>query len=246
VNAGRDACNLDLLLQWIDGLPTINFAQVAPPEMRRRMALDALKNEVDFRGAHYTAVDKLVAFEIERQTALLEVCAANDKRLLEKQVAGRPGNPAVRDILLFVLQRSLQAAGLKIRPARKLAAQMFGLNRGTRFIKTTKPSVEQVRRPEEHTLRRFALLEKERGGAGLVNLAQYQAACVLRWFFYSSELSCALLGAEALHADAKCLVLLCRTLEVFERSDRMRKAASRKAAKHTARQPAKVGAQRAR
>jgi hypothetical protein len=235
VNARRDACNLDLLLQWLDGLPTINFAQVAPPEMRRRMALEALKDEVVFRGMHYTGVDKLVEFEIERQTTLLEVCAANDKQLLKGQVVGRPGNPAIRDLLLFVLQRSLEAAGLKIRPARKLAAQMFGLNHGTKYIKTTKPSVEQVRRPEERTLRRFALLEKERGGAGLVALAQYQATRVLNWFFYLSELSCALLGAEALHADAKCLVLLCRTLEVYGRTDRIGKAASRKAAKHTAR-----------
>ncbi len=220
----------------------MGLAQAGSAEMRRKLARDKLEHRgIELRRAHKTAIDALVAFESDRQTTLLRIYDDNVEQLLHIRTDGRPNKHSVlRDLLIFAQQHLMQHVGqLQARDARKRTAQMFGLTSDTKFARTWRPSIEQVRRAEERTLGRFALLQKVRGGGELLSLAWFRAVYVLG--FYISELNDGVpLDAEAFHADATWLISLCRTLDAFERMNRIEKTAAREAERRLTHQPGKA------
>ncbi len=238
MNAGH-APQIDLghLLKRIDELSVIGIAQIGPPAMLRKLAVRALENRgVELRRAHRTAVNELVAFEIDRQMATVQMWDNEVERLFHVRTAGRPNkHSALSDFLIFAGQHWLQFGGkLKARDARNRIAKMFGLTSDTKFSRSRLPSVEQVRRAEERTLARLALLQKIRGGDELLNPGWLQAVCVLG--LYMSELNDGVThDPEAFRAAGAWLVCLCRMLDALERLDRIKKNNARKVVKPTMR-----------
>jgi hypothetical protein len=233
--AGR-TLDLDLLLKRLGAFPVMGLAHAGSPEMHIRWAREGpKKRDVHLRG-HKTAIDTLVTYEVEHKKALLQVYDEYVDQLLESRADGRPNkHSALRDFLIFAEQQLLQLVGrLEVRDARKRAAQIFGLTCDTRFARTRRPSIDQVKWAEERTIARFKLLQKWRGD-GLLGAAWLKGVYVLG--FYISELNGAPLDPETFHADAACLVALCRTLDAAERLDRIEKSAARKAEKRRPRPP---------
>lgn len=234
--------DLEGLLVRLNGFPVIALARAGSSEMRRRHALDVLKSRrVQLRGSHSTVVNALVSYESDRQTELLQAYDEHVERVLNIRADGRPNkHSALRDFLIFTEQhllRSFSFGGrepLEVRDARKRTAQIFGLTCDTKFARTRRLSIDQVKWAEERTLARFELLRMVRG-EDLLGPAWLKGVYVLGFFI--SEQNGAPLNAEAFVADATCLISICRTLDAVERLDRIEKSAARKAGKNIARRP---------
>jgi hypothetical protein len=102
---------------------------------------------------------------------------------------------------------------------------MFGLTCDTRFSRTRRPSVDQVKWAEERTIARFKLLHRWRGDR---LLGSAWLKCVYVLGFYIAEMNGTPLDPEAFCTDATCLVSICRTLDAVERLDRVEKTQERK------------------
>jgi hypothetical protein len=226
----------DDLLKLLGELPVVGLAHGRDLEMRRRLALDELKRVgVEFRGAHASLIETVIAFEDDRQTKLMDLRDAENERLLRSRADGRPNKHSVlQDLFVFAVQRWFQLGGqLKARDARKRTAQLFGFTYGTKYVRTRRPSIEQVRRAEGRMLDRFLLLRKARGD-GFTKPVVVRAARVIDAYMNGAPLDAAFL------TDATRIVYMCRLLEALERSDRIEKTAARKAVKRVTRQPGKA------
>ncbi|SHH20658.1 hypothetical protein [Bradyrhizobium erythrophlei] len=222
--------DLDLLLKRLGGFPIIGLAHAGSAEKQARWARDDLKARNILLRGHRSAIDALVAFEIAHKKSQLQMYDEFVDNLLLCRTDGRPNkHSALRDLLIFTQQFFLQSVGrLEIRDARKRTAQMLGLTCDTKFVRTRRLSIDQVKWAEERTIARFRLLERWRGDQ-LLSSAWLKAVYVLG--FYIAEMNGAPLDPEAFCTDATCLVSVCRTLEAVERLDRIEKSAARKAGK---------------
>lgn len=219
--------DLDQVLKRLGEFPVIGLAHAGTPEMQVRWARQALEaRDILLRG-HRSAIDALVAFEIDHTKSQLQRYDDFVDELLLCRSDGRPNkHPALRDILIFAEQFLLQTVGrLEIREARKRTAQMFGLTCDTKFIRTRRLSIDQVKWAEDRTMKRFNLLAEWRGDQ-LLSSAWLKAVYVLG--FYIAETQGAALDPEAFYTDATCLVSVCRTLDAVERLHRIEKSAARK------------------
>jgi hypothetical protein len=221
------ALDLDLLLRRLDEFPVIGLAHAGTPEMQIGWARDSLKARHVLLRGHRSAIDALVAFEVDHTKSELQRYDNFVDELLLCRTDGRPNkHSALRDIFIFAQQFFLQSVGrLEIRDARKRTAQMFGLTCDTKFVRTRRLSIDQVKWAEDRTINRSRLLERLRGDE-LLSSAWLKAVYVLG--FYIAELQGAPLDPEAFHADATCLVSVCRTLDAVERLHRIEKSATRK------------------
>jgi hypothetical protein len=221
--------DLDLLLKRLGEFPVIGLAHAGTVDMQTRWARDELKARNILLRGHRSAIDALVAFEVEHKKSQLQAFDELVAELLQCRTDGRPNKHSVlRDFLIFAQQHLMQHVGrLKARDARKRTAQMFGLTSDTKFTRTRMSSIEQVRRAEERTFARFALLLKVRGSDELLSPAWLKAVYVLG--FYIGEMNGTPFDPEEFYAAATCLVSVCRTLDAVERMDRIEKSAARKA-----------------
>jgi hypothetical protein len=219
---------LDHILKRLGEFPVIGLAHAGTPEMQVRWAREDLKARNILLRGHRSAIDALVAFEIGHKKSQLQIYDEFVDDLLLCRTDGRPNkHSALRDLLIFAEQFFLQSVGrLEIRDARKRTAQMFGLTCDTKFVRTRRLSIDQVKWAEERTITRFRLLERWRGDQ-LLSSAWLKAVYVLG--FYIAEMNGAPLDPEAFYTEATCLVSVCRTLDAVERLDRIEKSATRKA-----------------
>jgi hypothetical protein len=225
--------DLDRLLKRLAEFPIVGVAHAGTREMQTRWARDDLKaKDIVLRG-HRSAIDALVAFEVEHRRSQLQVFDELVDELLQCRTDGRPNkHTALRDFIIFTQQVLLQSVGrLETREARKRTAQMFGLTSDTKFARTRRPSIDQVKWAEERTIARFMLLQRWRGGE---LLSPAWLKCVYVLGFYIGEMNGTPLDPEAFFTDATCLVSVCRTLDAVERLDRIEKSAARKAEKRRA------------
>jgi hypothetical protein len=227
--------DLDLLVKRLGEFPIIGLAHAGTPEMQTRWAREDLKNrDVQLRG-HKSAIDALIGYEIDHKRSQLQIYDEWIDDLLQRRTDGRPNkHSSLRDLLIFAQQFFLQSVGrLEIRDARKRTAQMFGLTCDTKFVRTRRLSIDQVKWAEERTITRFRLLERWRGDQ-LLSPAWLKAVYVLG--FYIAEMNGAPLDPEAFQTDATGLVSVCRTLDAVERLDRIEKSAAHKTEKSMTRQ----------
>jgi hypothetical protein len=222
--------DLDCILKRLGKFPVIGVAHSGTPEMQTRWARDDLKDRNVLLRGHRSVIEALVAYEIKHKRSQLQIFDEYVDELLQSRTDGRPNkHSALRDFLIFTEQVLLQSVGrLEVREARKRTAQMFGLTCDTKFARTRRPSVDQVKWAEERTLGRFRLLERWRGD-GLLSSAWLKAVYVLG--FYVAEMNGSPLDPEAFCTDATCLVSVCRALDAVERLDRIEKSAARKVEK---------------
>jgi hypothetical protein len=222
--------DLDHLLKRLAEFPIIGLANAGTPDMQTRWARDDLKDRKVLLRGHRSAIEALVAYEIQHKRSQLKVFDEYVDELLQSRTDGRPNkHSALRDFLIFTEQVLLQSIGrLEVREARKRTAQMFGLTCDTRFARTRRPSIDQVKWAEERTMARFILLRRWRGD-DLLAPAWRKGVYVLG--FYIGEMSGTPLDPEAFFTDATCLISVCRTLDAVERLDRIEKSAARKSEK---------------
>lgn len=232
MSAPTGTIDLDRLLKRLAEFPIVGLAHAGTPEMQIRWARNDLAGRKVLLRGHRTAVEALVAYEIEHKRSQLQGFDGIVEQLLDCRTDGRPNkHSALRDFLVFTQQHMLQSLGLEVREARKRTAQIFGLTCDTKFARTRRPSTDQVKWAEERTIARFVLLRKFRGDA-LLAPAWCKAVYVLG--FYIAEGKGAPLDPEAFLADATCLVSICRTLDAFEKLDRIEKGAARRVERRTA------------
>jgi hypothetical protein len=230
-SAPAGSIDLDHLLKRLAEFPIISLAHAGTREMQTRWARDELKARNILLRGHRSAIDALVAFEVDHKRSQLQAFDELVDELLQCRTDGRPNkHTSLRDFIIFTQQGLLQSVGrLEVRESRKRAARMFGLTSDTKFARTRRPSIDQVKWAVERTLTRFALLQKRWRGSGLLGPALLKCVYVLG--FYIGEMSGTPLDPEAFFTDATCLVSVCRTLDAVERLDRIEKSAARKAAK---------------
>lgn len=226
---------LDHILKQLGEFPIIGLAHAGTAEMQARWARDDLKARNILLRGHRSAINALVAFEIDHKKSQLQRYDEFVDDLLLRRTDGRPNkHSALRDLLIFAQQFLLQSVGrLEIRDARKRTAQMFGLTCDTKFVRTRRLSIDQVRWAEDRTMTRFRLLERWRGDQ-LLSSAWLKAVYVLG--FYIAERNGAPLDPEVFYTDATCLVSVCRTLDAVERLDRIEKGGMRKTEMNMTRQ----------
>jgi hypothetical protein len=195
--------DLDRLLRRLGEFPVIGLAHAGTADMQMRWAREDLKARNILLRGHRSAIDALVAFEIDRKKSQLQMYDKFVDDLLLCRTDGRPNkHSALRDLLIFAQQVFLQSVGrLEIRDARKRTAQMFGLTCDTKFVRTRRLSIDQVKWAEERTITRFRLLERWRGDQ-LLSPAWLKAVYVLG--FYIAEMNGAPLDPEAFRTDATC------------------------------------------
>ncbi len=222
--------DIDHILKRLGEFPIVGLAHAGNREMQTRRARDDLKTRKILLRGHKSAIDALIAYEIGHKKSQLQIYDKFVDGLLQSRTDGRPNkHSALRDFLIFTEQVLLQSVGrLEVRDARKRTAQMFGLTCDTKFARTRRPSIDQVKWAEERTIARFKLLQRWRG-ARLLSPAWLKCVYVLG--FYIAEMNGTPLDPEAFHADATCLVSICRTLDAVERLDRIEKSAARKTEK---------------
>lgn len=235
----KPGLDLDHILQRLGEFPVIGIAHAGTVEMQTRWARDELKARNILLRGHKSAINALVAFEVDHKKSQLEAFDEFVDELLGSRTDGRPNkHSALRDFLIFAHQFFLQSVGrLEVRDARKHTAQMFGLTCDTRYARTRRLSIDQVKWAEERTLTRFNLLQRWRGD-GLLAAAWNKAVYVLG--FYIAEMSGTPLDPEAFHTDATCLVSICRTLDAVERWARIEKSEARRAERLATRRPGRL------
>lgn len=227
-SAPAGTIDLDRFMKRLDEFPITGVAHAGTREMQTRWARDGLKARNILLRGHRSAIDALVTFEIENNRSQLQAFDELVDELLQCRTDGRPNkHTALRDFIIFTECVLLQSVGrLKVREARKRTAQMFGLTSDTKFARTRRPSVDQVKWAEERTTARFALLQRWRG-SGLLHPAWLKCVYVLG--FYIIEMSGEPLDQEAFFTDATCLISVCHLLDAVEKLDRIEKNATRKA-----------------
>lgn len=222
--------DLDDLLGRLEALPTISLAQAGSPEQQLSWAREHLRKVGVVLRGHKTAIDKLLQYEIERKTAVLQQYDVDVTTALEAPTGGRPNkHSALRDLFIFTLcalvrtrlESKREQSGA--RDAQKRTAQFFRLTCDTKHARTRRPSLDQVKWAEQRTFRRFARLDR---GAVLLDLAWTRAVYVLG--FYIAETEGTPIDAEGFHAYAAALVSFCRTLDFVERIDRLNNSGHRK------------------
>ena len=235
-NTPAGTLDLDHLLKRIDEFPVVGIAHAGTREMQTRWARDDLKARNILLRGHKSAIDALVGFEVGHKRSQLEAFDEWVDELLQCRTDGRPNkHTALRDFLIFTEHVLLQSVGrLEVREARKRTALMFGLTCDTRFARTRRPSIDQVKWAEERTIARFMLLQQRWRGDALLGPAWLKGVYVLG--FYIGEMNGTPLDPEAFCTDATCLVSICRTLDAVERLDRIEKSAARKAENRMTRQ----------
>ncbi len=222
------AIDLDDLMKRLAAFPVLGVARAGTREMQTRLARDGLKARNILLRGHRSAIEELIAFETEHRRSQLQAFDDFVDELLQCRSDGRPNKyTALRDFIIFTECVLLQSVGrLKVREARKRTAQMFGLTSDTKFARTRRPSIDQVKWAEERTTARFALLQRWRGSE-LIHPAWLKCVSVLG--FYIIEMSGEPLDREAFFTDATCLISVCRLLDAVEKLDRIEKSATRKA-----------------
>jgi hypothetical protein len=229
--------DLDHILRRIGEFPVIGIAHLGTAEMQTRWARDDLKSRSILLRGHRSAIDALVTYEVEHKSSQLQAFDEYVDELLNCRTDGRPNkHSALRDLLIFAQQFLLQSLGkLEAREARKRTAQIFSLTCDTRFARTRRPSIDQVKWAEDRTIHRFALLQQRWRGDQLLSLTWLKAVHVLG--FYIAEMNGAPLDPETYFSDVTCLVSICRTVDAVERLNRIEKSAAARTAKRLTRPP---------
>jgi hypothetical protein len=167
-------------------------------------------------------------YEKERVTNILRHFECQADQILSDAIDGRPNtHSSIRDLLIVAHQQVMQASlpggaedhARERQLARKITAQSFGLNCGTRLSKTARPSLDQVRRAQERTSKRFLLIRKIHN-QDLLSPALDKAILVLG--HYLAELT-GKPDQKAFARDASHLVAVCRLADTIERLQRWSK-----------------------
>jgi hypothetical protein len=216
----RETMDLETTLRRLAEFPVVWLADAGSAEQRARWSREALRKKGVVLRGHESALDELVALSVEKLRSQLQVFDELVQSALRARLPGRPNErSALRDFLIFTVVVLHQSTGANIREARKRAARFFGLTCDTRFSRRQRPSLDQVKRAEERTMRRFQLLRRWGESNSLLGLTWQKGVTVLG--FCLAEGAGRPLDSEAFRADATALISICRTLDAVERVARL-------------------------
>lgn len=226
--------NLDKMLMRFARVPTGSLADAGSPEMKERIAREDLKARgVRLRGDK-TAIQELVRYEVENEKRRLHATDENIDLVLGIPANGRPNrHSALRDLLIFSYYQLMKIV-LKTSPraARKETARFFCLTCDTKTSRTRRLSTDQVKWAGQRTFDRFVHLHPHDKEGQLLGDAIARSFQVL--VGYAEEVNGRSPDIDAFEAHVAHLKLLCRTLDVAEKLDRLEKADARAARSVTA------------